>query len=138
MCIICRGESLEGLQVLECSGCKHITSIPKIDSLRELRCNDCLRLTCIPQIEGLQMLSCSGCERLTSIPLIENLQKLYYVCCPKLEHNELTIEILNTICKLKRDMARTKICNYIYKQYYAKMLSLVLPRYPTRTIIKYL
>jgi uncharacterized protein involved in tolerance to divalent cations len=84
MCIICRGESLEGLQELHCSYCPQLTSIPVIEGLQELHCHNCPQLTSIPVIEGLRVLDCYKCPLLKSIPVIEGLQRLYCSNCPLL------------------------------------------------------
>ena len=66
MCIVCdynSGEikSLEGLEILNCSHCPLLTTIPHIEGLKRLHCSHCPLLTTIPHIKGLKRLHCCYC-----------------------------------------------------------------------------
>ena len=66
MCIVCdynSGEikSLEGLEILNCSHCPLLTTIPHIEGLKRLHCSHCPLLTAIPHIEGSEVLDCYNC-----------------------------------------------------------------------------
>ena len=95
MCKICRGESLVGLEFLDCDYCDDVTEIPAIEGLKELYCQhtnitaipyieglkylDCntTNITAIPSIEGLEFLSCSYNTNITEVPCIQGLESLY-------------------------------------------------------------
>lgn len=57
---------IEGLDELDCSGCKLLTFIPIIEGLRWLNCSNCDLLTSIPIIEGLKELDCISFNRIYS------------------------------------------------------------------------
>jgi hypothetical protein len=161
MCIICRTSNLDdliGLKELYCWNCTSLTEIPIIDGLQKLSCRNCTSLTEIPIIDGLQRLSCDGCTSITEIPIIDGLQILYcWNCtslteipiidglqelncwnCTSLTTKEPTIAILNNVSSCKKTYNRTKIAYYVYRQLIAKLLTIVLPRYPVRTIISFI
>jgi hypothetical protein len=119
-------------------GCTSLTEIPIIDGLQKLYCRDCTSLTEIPIIDGLQIISCNGCTNLTEIPIIDGLQKLYCWNCTSLTTRQPTIKIINTISSCKKRFNRTKIAYYVYRQLIAKSITMVLPRYPVRTIISFI
>ena len=70
MCLFCRNESLENIEVLNCSGCTQIESLPKLpERLLVIDCNDCINLKTLPKLpENLCELNCSGCIKLQSLP----------------------------------------------------------------------
>ena len=124
MCIICRGESLEGLQKLYCSNCPLLTSIPVIEGLQILDCYDCPLLTEIPLIEGLQELHCHNCPQLTSIPVIEGL-KYYY------DHMYYTTTNYNkALIKLSENG-----CSWLKPSKYKLNKVITLQRYFKKTIL---
>jgi len=91
MCLLCSGKPLpQSLQVLHCSNCPNLTSLPENlpPTLQRLNCYGCPNLTRIPENlpESLHRLDCSDCPDLTSLPenLPPNLQTLYCYNCPKL------------------------------------------------------
>jgi hypothetical protein len=67
MCVICRGESLEGLTELNCGKCIVLTSIPIIEGLKRLDCHSCPNLTNIFCPSSLKCLKCYSCEKLVNI-----------------------------------------------------------------------
>jgi len=92
MCIICRGDSLEGLQVLNCSNCPRLTAIPStLTNLQTLYCYNCPFLTAIPStLTSLQIFDCHNCPLLTTIPsILTSLQTLNG--CPFLNHPSNTV-----------------------------------------------
>ena len=87
MCLICdyEGTTLEGgFQILDCHGCKNITSIPVIKGLQQLYCGGCTNLESLPNIPGLQKLIFWGCEKIKIIPNIKTLLLINCMKCPGL------------------------------------------------------
>ena len=81
MCVICKNDRLEGLQILDCSDCPLLTSVPHIEGLQKLYCYNCPLLTSVPQIEGLR-LNCFGCKWLkTDSNFNESITKLKLLQC---------------------------------------------------------
>ena len=104
MCIVCDSkienngyQKLQGLEILDCSGCPLLTSVPEIKGLKKLYCYSCPKLTSIPEIIGLKELVCYSCPNLTSIPHIQGLKELYCYDCQKLTFisNIQGLKILN-------------------------------------------
>ena len=92
MCIICRFRSGEEkvdttITVLDCSGCKNLTTIPELSELVNLEwvtLDGCTNLTSLPDLSGLVNLSgiyCKGCTSLTSLPDLSGLVNLLGIYC---------------------------------------------------------
>ena len=115
MCIVCRGERLDGFILLDCSGCEKITKFPYIKGLKVLRLDRCInlvhisiipglielrcsftKLTYLPHIYGLKKLKCNN----THITKIPNIYGLQYLDCSRTWATEIPIRSLQTFrCK---------------------------------------
>ena len=85
MCIICRGDVIEG-DYLDISYCDKIREIPSLYGVKILRCNSCASLKKINNIPGLIYLDCSYCTALTEIFPITTLETLKVFYCPMLKY----------------------------------------------------
>ena len=51
MCIICEGQDISQLKILDCGGCTNLTSLPPLpQDLKELHCFNCTNLTSLPPL----------------------------------------------------------------------------------------
>ena len=143
MCEICREESLEGLQELDCYYCSQLIEIPLIEGLQKLFCYNCPLLTEIPLIEGLHELFCYNCPLLTEIPLIEGLQELYCWNCQLLtkisEIDKLKYYWNNYYCKSDYTKALIKLsksgCPWLKLSKKRLNKLIILQRYFKKTIM---
>ena len=60
MCVICTGE-YNGETILDCSGCKSLTSLPSLPNVISLDCSRCTSLTSLPSLSSVTFLYCRGC-----------------------------------------------------------------------------
>lgn len=72
MCIICDGESLEGLKTLYL--CKNVITIPELpQSLITLNCSNCHLLQSLPKLpDSLITLNCKDCTSLVIMPDLQS------------------------------------------------------------------
>ena len=70
MCIICEGQDISGLKILDCCGCTNLQSLPRLpDSLKCLSCEGCTNIQTLPHLPNLLVeLYCGGCINLQTLP----------------------------------------------------------------------
>lgn len=90
-------KSLQGIKILDCSGCSHISYIPNIEGITELYCSN-TNVINIPNIKGLKLLWCYGCPELIQIPAIEGLTDLWCHDCPELIQIPIITDLIELWC----------------------------------------